>query len=609
MQTSKNEFQMAKTDFLILKQGIMFVVYLLLTLSILVTPFWGMVSFGKLTSVATRGNNISKEFDMAQQNLTTNSSINPNNDHSVSNNSWREPFIFQNPLLINSNDGCSADNLNLNRFDDALDLNDRLNFCGEIEKIIEKLNGKWSPELQVELEKLWQVFQEEKIIVRPINKDVSGKILAIAEAFTEKEVGSGFKASLFLRPQPFPDQAYFAVFMHELRHIFDFYELYRSHSNMTGVELEKRGFRIMGKISQESSNLFLNSQIPTFWEQNWNNLTPFEIEQKRDAKILKFMKSNSLYKRLLKSPENYLIGYISNQFISPKKGLISKIEADPDNERLPTQLALPQTNSEIPQNVKELNFNLVRAVNSANPTELLNAALENEKKLFQRMDNFVYEENLSLQCWKKEEITQNYESKWLIARTQTGETLVQDLKTNFDPIKRSINPQCVQNFNLIQADATETFWAAPYLDQMPIKFELFTQIEGIPVARYTVLQPTPEKYYQIVKQFPQNKIFRAFVGTIFVSVKDSQIIRFWGTSFPELGVKPDQSSKFFASYCATAIRQKLSSGIWVTTLLNAVAVTKNGDKLKPFSYLVKYQNYRQGESEFKVLEENEVNFK
>lgn len=97
-----------------------------------------------------------------------------------------------------------------------------------------------------------------------------------------------------------------------------------------------------------------------------------------------------------------------------------------------------------------------------------------------------------------------------------------------------------------------------------------------------------------------------FVGTIFVSVEDSQIIKFWGTSFPESEATGYKSAKTFGSYCATAIRQKLTSGIWVTNLLNTVAVTYEKNKLKPFSYVVKYSNYRQGTSDVTILDDDAI---
>ena len=115
-----------------------------------------------------------------------------------------------------------------------------------------------------------------------------------------------------------------------------------------------------------------------------------------------------------------------------------------------------------------------------------------------------------------------------------------------------------------------------------------------------------EQAEQRAAQHANVKNFRVFIGTIFVSIEDSQIIKFWGTSFPEAEQTNFKSARVFGSYSATAIREKLASGIWVTTLLNTVAVTDEKEKIKPFSYVVKYQNYRQGTTDVTILDDVET---
>ena len=242
-----------------------------------------------------------------------------------------------------------------------------------------------------------------------------------------------------------------------------------------------------------------------------------------------------------------------------------------------------------------------KAVDAKNPDQLLKAALINERNLYHKMDNFVYDQNLKLQCWKKQKITEKYELEQSVTRTQNGKALFQNKKTSPDLFR---SPLCVLDFEIIKSDATDTFWVAPYLDQMQIKFDSFTTIDNIPVARYTVFKPNQSKFEQIKSQFPYIKSFRVFVGTIFVSVEDSQIIKFWGTSFPETQTT-GYSKKVSGSYGATAIRQKLASGIWITSLLSIVAVTNDKNKMKPFSYVVKYQNYRQGTTDVVILDDEE----
>ena len=493
----------------------------------------------------------------------------------------------------------------LNSFAESQSRAQRLEFCEALQAVSAKLNGNWSPELRAEINQVWQVFMSQNIKIRPMKEGVSGRIVAAAEAFTERN--KGFNASLYLRPEKFRDKSFFLVFMHELRHVYDYHALWISKSRIAEAELEKRGFRIMSKLYQETPNKDRFFRLPTFWDNDWKNLSANEIARKREDKIENWMRGNEFYKDLLKNPEQRAVGFSND--VAVKNAIYNPIEDELDRENkgeaLPTKLEIRNSNYEIPQNVKELSFTAAKAQNPKNQDELLKAALENEKNLYRKMDNFVYDQNLKLQCFKKQQVEENYELNRLIARTNNGEALFQG-QTHQTLPKSSNLPKCIQNMESIKTDVTETFWAAPYLDQMPIKFEFFTELDGIPVARYTVLQPSQQKFNEIASQYPKIKPFKTFVGTIFISVADAQIIKFWGTSFPEATNNDSNKARTYASYNATAVRQKLASGIWVTTLLNTVAVTNDKNKMKPFSYVVKYQNYRQGESDVKILDDDTI---
>ena len=392
--------------------------------------------------------------------------------------------------------------------------------------------------------------------------------------------------------------------MHELRHIFDFYTLWKNKTNITEAELEKRAFRIVGKINRESPDDNKFSRLPTFWEDDWKHLSENEIDRKREGKIERFMENSGSYKHSMAAPEKYSVGYLSNQPLPEKEFTYAAKEND--GEKLPRRLQIYQTEAVLPQQIKEVSFTMEKALNPKNPDELLRAALVNEKNLYQKMDNFVYDQKLELQCWKKQKVTENYELTRSISRTQNGKALFQDKMMFLSSLYSPHPPSCVSDFDTIISDATETFWAAPYLNRMQIKFNYFTVIDGVPVARYTVFEPTIENFNQIAARYPNIKPFRVFVGTIFVSVEDSQIIRFWGTSVPASKAADSSFPKTYGSYCATAIRRKLANGIWVTTLLNTVAVTNEKDRMKPFSYVVKYQNYRQGTTAVAILDDEIV---
>ena len=508
---------------------------------------------------------------------------------------------FQNPLLSDAYQSCRSENLDTAKFEAQINTNQRILFCEALQEISLGLNSNWSPALKSELQQIWQVFIRENVKIRLMRKDVSANVRAMAESFTENTSGREFNASLYLRPERVRDKSFFPIVIHELRHIFDFYMLWKSKTSITEAELEKRAFRIIGKINQELPANQRFSKVPTFWDDDWKRLTPGEIYSKREEKIEKFMRRSNGYKHLLTNPQKYLVGYTSNSTVMEE-------ESNPNDrskgEKLPQRLKIRQTGDELPQQVKEISFRTEKPKNPKNPDELLRAALLNEKNLYYKMDNFVYDQKLQLQCWKKQKVTENYELDRSIARTLDGDTLFDRAINSSASTGSALLPSCILDIETIKSDATNTFWAAPYLDQMRVSFNYFTVIDGIPVARFTVYQPTIEKFNQIAAGYPKIKTFRTFVGTIFVSVEDAQIIKFWGTSFP-VSKATGYSPRIYGSYSATAVRQKLASGIWVTTLLNTVAVTDEKNEMKPFSYIVKYQNYRQATTDVQISDDEE----
>lgn len=509
---------------------------------------------------------------------------------------------FQNPLLSDAYKSCRPENLDATKFEAQISTSQRMLFCEAFQEISLSLDSNWSPALKSELRQIWQVFTSENVKIRLLGKNVSSNVRAMAESFTETTTDRKFTASLYLRPERVKDKSFLPIMMHELRHIFDFYTLWKNKTSITEAELEKRAFRIIGKINQELPAGDRFSKVPTFWDDDWKHLTPGEINGKREEKIEKFMRDSAGYKHLLSNPRKYLVGYTSNSSIMREE---SNPNVKNSGEKLPQRLKIRQTRVEIPQQVKEVSFKTEKPKSSKNPDELLRAALLNEKNLYNRMDNFVYDQKLQLQCWKNQKVTENYELNSSITRTLEGDTLFDRVINSTVSPNSAVLPSCILDIETIKSDATNTFWAAPYLDQMRVKFNYFTVIDGIPVARFTVYEPTIDKFNQIAARYPNIKTFRTFVGTIFVSVEDAQIIKFWGTSFPVAKATGYKSQRVFGSYCATAVRQKLASGIWVTTLLNTVAVTDEKNKMKPFSYVVKYQNYRQAATDVQISDDEE----
>lgn len=512
-------------------------------------------------------------------------------------------YKLSNPALVEFDSKCQIENINPTRFDQSFNIEQKVEVCEALQNILVQLNQNWSPQLQDEINQMWQVFISQNIKIRPMKSGVSSSIVAAAEAFTEKNVV--FNASIYLRPEKFKQKSFFLVFIHELRHIYDFYQLWQNRGSISEAEFEKRGFRVMSKVYQETPKKEHFFRLQTFWEDNWKNLSTDKIESRREDKIESWMKKNSFYKNLLKNPEKNQVSFSTG--ISTEKANFDQMEDnDPTSgkgEMVPAKSLAPEITKVVPQNVQELSFETEKSKSSDNPAELLAAAILNEKKLYQKMDNFVYDQDFQLLCWEKQRISEKFEFSNFIARTNQGESLTREVSFTKTSAKQIKLPKCIRNIDSVKIDSNETFWSAPYLDEMPVKFDKYTEVDGVQVAQYQVGYPTQTQYNQIAAKYPHIKLFKTFVGTIYISVKDAQIIKFWGTSFPEV-TKNSDTSNVVGSYGATAVRQKLSSGIWVTTFLNIVAATLEKEKIKPFSIMVQYKNYRQADSTVKILDDD-----
>ena len=514
---------------------------------------------------------------------------------------------FTNPVVLRFADGCSNENLNSKKFSSDIKPADRAVFCEALQEVANQLNSNsWSDELGWELQQVWEVFNTENIKIRPMKRGVSKRIAASAEAFIPNSPNGNFYGSLYLRPESAKSSQFFMVSMHELRHIYDFYNVWKTQGGVTKAELEKRGFRLMGKIARETPQKESFHRLPSLWSEDWRNYGEKEIARRMEAKIVRYMAKSRFYKKLIENPNREVIGFKGRK-AGRASSNIAVLGAVGKGPRLPYLVKTSQTKKKIDQGIQDISFDISKANDQTNPEKILDAALKNEKSLYYRMDNFVYDQDLSLKCWRKQKVSERYMRTRQVARTDAGQTLFEQQNIVFQAKKKKLrSPSCLPNFDSIDTDTTETFWSAPYLDEMPIKFVHFTELNGIKVARYTVYKPSLKKFNELAKKYPFINPFRVFFGSIFVSVDDSQIIKFWGSSFPEKGTTGRANSNVMASYNATAVRQKLASDVWVTTKLETVAVANKNGKMKPFSYVVNYKNYRQGATEVLILDDDET---
>ncbi len=555
------------------------------------------------------------------------------------------PARFSNPAVYRFEDGCVPANLNRSRFAEGLSSGDRVLFCHAFQRVSDELNGtNWSPELRAELQEIWQVFINENVKIRPMRRGVSKRIPLAAEPFTRGQGNFDFNASIYIRPKYAKKDSFFLMAMHELRHIYDFYKLWETGSALPEAELEKRGFLIMGRIARETKEKEKFSRLPKVWKDSWTMYAESQIESKMEQTVEKFMGRSSFYKDRMRRPNLYMISFsgrrssrdrnnqaslktpkakpvpsadtvasskpVANAH-TPVEAAVQGPKADAGQTvaahipavvssktaahkgRLPDPVSLqipgPMAEPETPVSTAAAH-GLVKAKNRKSSDDVLSAAIQNEKSLYAGTDNYVYDEVLQFQCWKKRTVTENHLRNRTVARNEAQFPVFTENVTA--AATKPFNPSCLPNVEALDTDAGETFWSAAYLDQMPVKFDYFTKLNGLDVARYTVYKPSPDKFDQIAANYPNIKSFRVFFGTIFVSVEDSQIIKFWGSTYPEADMTGNKSGKTLANYNATALRRRLDTGRWVTSTVNTRAVARKGGKSRAFSYVVNYKDYR-----------------
>ncbi len=516
---------------------------------------------------------------------------------------------FTNPILKNAGAGCTAENLRAERFTTETGTDERVKLCMAIDKITDKLNrNAWSPALDGELRNIWQVFSDQTVVLRPMPKNTWSKMLAMAEAFPAgvgDGTGRNYAACVYVRAEKSESKSFFQVLFHELRHVYDFYDTWKNKTSLNSMEIERRAFVLMGKITQETPEKEKFSNVPKFWKESWRKASDEEIAAKRVAAIDKYLFGSKYYRNLAQDAGKRTLDFsYLKRAATNKMHYANGVYDKKGGERLPVRASLPATANVLPQNIRDANLNLEKPRNPRDSREILRVAIANEKKLYYGMSNFVYDQKLAFQCWQKGKVSASFDENNTVARTEKGNALFQNVV--FQP-SAAATPCALDSKNL-KTDFTETFWASPALEKMPINFVGFVQVEGKTLARYTVLQPSEQLFNRIANEFSNIKPFRVFVGSIFISPEDGQIVRFWGTSFPEDNVTgaPRGEQKVWGSYSVTALRQKLNidSGLWVTVYVGTVAVANVSGNSRPFSYTVKFENYRQSMTDVKILDDD-----
>lgn len=513
------------------------------------------------------------------------------------------PNSYANPFLKSPAAGCAAANLRAERFASEVTADERVKLCQSIERVTNKLNSTvWSPALSAELQNIWQVFSAEAVTLRLMPQGTPSQILAMAEPFPAGSTGSRFSAAVAVRSEKSDAASFFQILLHELRHVLDFHDTWKNKTALDSLEIERRAFLLMGKLTQETPEKENFSGVPKFWKESWRKRPEAEIAAMRQKAIEKYLFGKKMYRELTNDPKRRTLdySYLQKTVKSDARQTVGGYDSK-KGEQLPQHKSLPKTNALIPQNVRETDFNLEKPKNPRDPKEIWRVALNNEKKLYYGMSNFVYDQNVNFQCLNKGKISASFNENNTVARGNNGDAM-------FRLASSPAALPCVVNYQNLQTDFTDTFWASPALDKMPMYFSGFFEVDGVTLAHYTVLPPDERLFNELANQYPEIRPFRVPVGTIYVSPEDGQIVRFAGTSFPEQTVTGSYSQKVRATYWVKAVRQKLNinGGLWVTVHIGTVAVANVQGKHLPFNYTVKFENYRQSMTDIKIIDDDVV---
>ncbi len=250
-----------------------------------------------------------------------------------------------NPLLIDRNSGCRVANLDRKRFSADLDSKRQLAICQGIEEVLGRLNnGKWSAQLNADLSEIWATFAQKDVFFAKMPAGTPPEMLAMTESFPPGKSLYVFSACIFLKTDVEDKKWFYHVFLHELRHVYDFRQLSDKGVNLPNVELERRAFWLLSVVDEETPEAIRYSKVPQLWKDKWKELEPNLREFKRDEAIANFLKKAKFYKDLpQKTNDNPTVAIESNyddEFGAPPK-LRRRVPKNPPKDANASELPEP----------------------------------------------------------------------------------------------------------------------------------------------------------------------------------------------------------------------------------------------------------------------------
>lgn len=210
---------------------------------------------------------------------------------------------FVNPLMIESRNGCSGTNIDDSRFTSKVGATRRVAICEAMNDVAERLrNGNWTRQLDEELTEVWRILRETKVVFDEMPADMPGGVVALARSFPDDVDGDSFVASVGLKSGIEEKKWFYHVVLHELRHVYDFHEIWRVGKNLPQFEIERRAFHMMSVFDQQTPRESRFSKVPQLWHDDWLKLPANELEFRRETAIAKFLKKSLFYRDLEPEP-------------------------------------------------------------------------------------------------------------------------------------------------------------------------------------------------------------------------------------------------------------------------------------------------------------------
>lgn len=511
---------------------------------------------------------------------------------------------FTNPF---SSDGCKS--FHEQKFAGDWKSDEKAKFCANIEGLVSELNALPASNNKARIEAAWGAWHEDygKIgkmsyfSAVELKKSIVGKILGT----TTFMVADHLKATVWLKDSLLTDKKGYSVFLHETQHFADGIDAYKNQTSITSYELERRGYEtesLFAEITPETESF---SSRPKFWDDSWRKLSARERDEKRQKVIYDWLDKSPIYPN--SRPRNFQVynfdvlsggGILQTSLALDTKGqkvfymngrpLVENVVMEKttwDGGIAWTSLKDPLLNG----NSENPAFEPSKPNDANDPNQLWQAAVQNEKKLQSEMADYLYNQNVFIQCLNKERkpVAEYVKISQVNRKTDGG---VYEKILQFPDEMPCVTIEAADLY-----DYTTLYWVIPALDKRDAKFVSWETIDGIEAGKFAIAALPVNDTKDIGKRTDN----RYFYGNVWVSKTDGQIIRLDGHTKPDDGMHKYPHLR--------ADRKRTLAGIWLPSqVAGAEDITADSGYTWRMKLLVQYKDYKRFGSDVKILDDEPV---